>query len=97
MPFFIAAMMIREFFRLVIPHFETNDVAVQLDQGQTYTKEQLNDLENYQIICYVEDLEPREEWDGIVKVRDFCWLGFGLFTKQLSDVRPFVNPWRDRK
>lgn len=78
--------------RFVVPHFETNDLAVDLVPNQTYTKEQLNDFNNYEIICCVEDLEAGEEYDAICPVREFAWLCFGFFPRQIGDIRPFVNP-----
>lgn len=79
-------------FCFLVPHFETTDVALDLWENQTYTKEQLNNLDSYEIVCDIRDVEPEERFDAICTIRDLTWLGFGMFTKQLSDIRPFVNP-----
>jgi hypothetical protein len=69
---------------ILIPRFITEDVAlVECDEG-------------YEIACSMKDVQPWEDFHGVVTMQCFNFFGFGLFPKKVGHVREFINPHDSR-
>ena len=79
-------MSLRRLLDILIPRFMTENAAVD----NTYCDH--CDNPHLVAICCMDDVEPGEEFEGIVTMSFFNLFGFALFPKQVGDVRPWVNP-----
>lgn len=83
-------MNLRKFFDIVIPRFKTEDVAVAIIFCHHC------DEPHAQPVCCMDDVDPWEHFDGIMTMSCFNLFGYGLFPRQVSEIRPWVNP-HDRR
>lgn len=65
---------------IVIPRFVIEDVAL-VDCG-----------DHYEIVCSMADLAPGESYDAVATAHCFNLFGIALFTKLVSEVRPWQEP-----
>lgn len=71
---------------ILIPRFVTDDWAADV-----YDCRECDDPHVHPV-CMMRDVEPGEEFDGIVTCRSFNLFGIGLFPRWSTDWRPWVNP-----
>lgn len=79
-------MNLRKLFDILIPRFITEDVAVEVAYCSHC------DEAHPQPVCCMADVEPDDVFDGIMTMSCFNLFGLGLFPRQVSEIRPWVNP-----
>lgn len=62
---------------LLMPSFITEDVALELLE------------DGYHPVCSMDDVRPGEQFDGIVAMRSFTWMGMAFAPKVIGEVRPW--------
>ena len=67
---------------LLLPRFIREDLAVN----------RVGYSSMYEIVHRLEDVRPGECFDGIATFSSFAAFGFSFFVRQVSEIRPFVNP-----
>lgn len=67
---------------ILVPRFINDEVAVQR-VGRSCMHE---------IVCSMKDISIGERFDGVATMQAFNLFGFGLFPKQIGEIRPWVNP-----
>lgn len=75
-------MKLRKLLALVVPHFVTEDVAV----------ERCAHCPDAHPVCCMDDVHPGEVFDGIQAVSGFNLFGWMLFPRPIGEVRPWLNP-----
>lgn len=73
---------------VVIPRFITEEVAlIRSAPGPR------DDIDNYEIVCSIDDADPGEIFDAIATVHAFQAFGRG-FAYRIENFRPWPEDWR---
>lgn len=70
----------------LIPHFETEDVALRY-VGDDITVDR-HEWSSYEVVCPMSCVWIGEEFDGIAEAESFTWLGIGI-TYRIGNFRPW--------
>lgn len=82
MPLDAAKAVGRFVWEYLIPHIETEDVALN------YVGDDKDDWSAYETMCSLRDVEPGETFIAIAEVDSITWLGIGI-TYRIGNFRPW--------